>query len=704
MSRQGRRTAAPAERRRGPWALVGLVVVAWLVVAAVTGPLAGRLGEVQTDDAAAFLPASAESTTAARLEKRFGDTDTTPAIVVLTRPEGLTAADRDWIASMIGRLREVERVRRVTGPVRSEDGEAVELILGLSGDTTQLSDAVASIRGRLARGRPSGLAAHVTGPAGFTADLSDAFAGIDGVLLLVALAVVLLILLVVYRSPVLPFLVLLSALFALALATGVVYVLADHGILTLNGQSRGILSILVIGAATDYGLLLTARFREELREHEGRRSAIRVAWRQSLAPIAASGGTVILALLCLLISNLNSTRSLGPVAALGIAAALLSALTFLPAVLALLGRAGFWPARPHFGSAHPEQSGIWARRARRIERRPRRMWVGSAIVLVVLAAFAATFQADGVSRSDTFREPVDAVAGQQALARHFAAGQGSPAIIIGPAEARSELVHTARSVRGVATARALGPRGRPVGAGQPAATDGGLVQVQAVLSAAPESDAALTTITRLRHAEHAAVPRAKVGGPTAIALDTRNTAERDRSVVIPLVLAVVLVLLTLLLRAIVAGLALLASVLLSYFATLGVSALVFNHLLGFPGADPSVPLFGFVFLVALGVDYNIFLMTRAREESARHGSPEGVLRGLVVTGGVITSAGIVLAATFSALVVIPLLFLAEIAFIVAFGVLLDTLVVRSVLVPAVATDLGSKLWWPGHPHRDRRSP
>ncbi|HET8560868.1 MAG TPA: MMPL family transporter [Marmoricola sp.] len=669
---------------RRPWILLALVVLAWLAIGAATGPLAGKLSEVQTNDETTFLPTSAESTQVAALQRRFADQQTVPALVVLARAHGLTAQDRAWAASL--------DLPRAVGPIPSRDGKALEIVVPLTGDQAQVTEQVQQIRDRLGRDRPAGLASYVTGPAGFTADLAGAFAGIDGVLLLVALTVVLLILLVVYRSPILPFAVLLSALFALALASGVVYVLADHGVLTLNGQGQGILSILVVGAATDYALLLAARYREELREHESRFAAMRTAYRQSVGPILASGMTVILALLCLLASDLNSTRSLGPVGALGIAGALLSALTFLPAVLALLGRVAFWPARPRFGSEHPERSGIWGRVARLVGSRPRVLWAGTGLVLVVLAAFLPTLRAGGTSQSDVFLHAEESVTGQQVAGRHFPGGNGSPAVVIGPAGSAQQMVQVAGRVPGVASAATVGPGGRP--GGRPQVVDG-LAQVQVVLSAAPDSDAAITTVERLRAAEHAAVPKALVGGRTAASLDTRTTAEHDRLIVIPLVLLVILVLLALLLRAVVAAVLLLATVVLSFAATLGVSALVFNHLLGFPGADPSVPLYGFVFLVALGVDYNIFLMSRAREESRRLGTREGVLRALTVTGGVITSAGVVLAATFSALTVIPLLFLAQIAFIVAFGVLLDTLVVRSVLVPAAAVDLGDRLWWPG---------
>jgi RND superfamily putative drug exporter len=678
------------------WVLPVVLVLVWLAVAGYAGPFAGKLAGVETNNGAAFLPASAESTQVAQLQKHFRSRSVTPAVVVYLDPGGLDGADHAGLRADRAYLAGLDGVAgRVTGPVFSTDGEAAELVVPLTAaGSDALQNIVSGIRGHLTAGVPPGAVVSVTGPAGFAADLVGAFAGIDGVLLLVAVAVVLLILIIVYRSPILPLVVLLSALFALALASGVVYALADHAVLTLNGQSQGILFILVVGAATDYALLLTARFREELRERDSRFAAMRYALARAAPAIGASGATVIAALLCLLASDLNSTSSLGPVGAIGIAAALASALTFLPAVLVLLGRAAFWPARPRHGSARPEHAGLWGGLAGRIGAHPRWLWVGATVPLIVLAAFLPTFRAGGTSQRAVFLNPAPAVAGQQILEDHFPGATGSPAVIIGPAGEAREMARTARGVPGIVSAAPIAPDGHPARAGQPPATASGLAQVQATLAGAPDSDVALAAVRRLRTAEHRAVPGAEVGGRSATTLDTQTTAEHDRLVVIPLILAVILLLLGLLLRAVVAPLLLLASVVLSFAATLGASALVFNHLLGFPGADPSVPLYGFVFLVALGIDYNIFLMTRVREETTRVGTRNGVRRGLAVTGGVITSAGVVLAATFSALSVIPLLFLAQIAFIVAFGVLLDTLLVRTVLVPALAYDLGRRIWWP----------
>ncbi|MGA6161699.1 MMPL family transporter [Amycolatopsis magusensis] len=661
-------------RSRLRWLLPALLVVGWLALGAVSGPYAGKLAEVAENDSAAFLPASAEATEVAELQKRLGGAQAIPAIVVIERTSGLTEPDKRFLT---------ERTRGLAGasPVlpAPQDDQAARVVVLLEPGTDP-GEGVEALRAALGSGAPDGLTVLVTGPAAQAADLGEAFGGIDGLLLLVTGAVVALILIIVYRSPILPFLVLLSAVFALGLASLTVYLLADHDVLALNGQSQGILFILVFGAATDYALLLVSRYREELRDTADKQIALRSAWRATIEPIAASAGTVILGVLCLLFSDLNSNKGLGPVAAIGIGAALLTTITFLPAVLALCGRASFWPFRPALGSPHPETGGLWGRVAGWISRAPRAIWIATVLVLLAGAAFLPQLKASGTAQSDVFLTPVDSVAGQEVLSRHFPGGTGSPTVIIANT-AQAPAVEAAARVEGVSDLRA-----------EPA---GELTKIEATLTDPPDSSAATATIERLRAAVHAVDGAgAKVGGPTATLLDTQLTSERDRLVIIPIVLVMIFLVLALLLRSLLAPLLLIATVVLSFATTMGVSALVFNHVLDFPGADPVVPLFGFVFLVALGIDYNIFLMTRVREEAKRLGTREGTLRGLTLTGGVITSAGVVLAATFSALAVLPILFLAQLAFIVAFGVLLDTLIVRSLLVPALATDLGGRIWWP----------
>jgi RND superfamily putative drug exporter len=675
---------------RRMWWLPALLVVVWLGLGALGGPYAGKLAEVAENDNAAFLPDSAEATEVADLQRRFSDQEVIPAVVVAERTSGVTKADADYLA---GRAAALARIEGVAGPPQpgrpAEDGKALQLVVAITGDGNP-GEVVEEVRDALDEGKPDGLTVLVTGPAGQIADLVTAFGGIDGLLLLVAGAVVIVILVAVYRSPVLPLLVLLSAVFALGTASFVVYHLAESGTLTLNGQSQGILFILVFGAATDYALLLVSRFREILRDTEDRYVAIKAAWRATVAPITASAGTVILGLLCLLFSELNSNQGLGPVAAIGIGGALLASLTFLPAALALLGRSAFWPFRPKYGSAATEHVGLWGRVARLVGARPRVVWIVTTLVLLAGAAFLPQLKASGTAQSDLFLTEVDSGTGQEVLSRHYPGGSGSPTVVIADQQAADKVLD-ATKVDGVSEAAVT-------------ATKDGRVLIQAVLDYPSDSEAAVSTVERIREAVHA-VPDADalVGGQTAIQLDTQKASEHDRTLIIPIVLVVIFLVLTVLLRALVAPLMLIATVVLSFAATMGVSALVFNHLLDFPGSDPGIPLFGFIFLVALGIDYNIFLMTRVREETITSDTRTGTLHGLAVTGGVITSAGVVLAATFAALSVIPVLFLAQIAFIVAFGVLLDTIVVRSLLVPALTIDIGPKVWWPAKLSRAKRN-
>ncbi|GAA1884668.1 MMPL family transporter [Lapillicoccus jejuensis] len=720
--RRGRHERTP---RLGPRVVLGAVVVllAWLALAGVGGPKTGELSSLQKNDNASFLPADAESTRVADKVAALLSDPSLPLIVVAEKPQALSATDQQdaqrFAAGLPG-LPLPGLAGRTVGDyltagaqavaVPSKDGRAVLVVLPLAadratqtvGDSTVLAEVVAAVKDSVKNDlRATGWTAYVTGPAGTVADFVTAFAGIDGILLLVALGVVLLILLVVYRSPVLPFAVLLTAGFGLAAAGLVVYLVADAGWITVSGQSQGILSILVVGASTDYSLLLVARYKEELHDQESTWAALRTAWRATIAPIAASAATVVLGLLALTLAQLKATSGLGPVAALGIVGAFLSATTLLPALLVLGRRWIFWPAVPRVDHVHRadavEAGGGWGRVARAVGAHPRRTWVLVTLVLLGASAFLPTLRTAGISQTDTFLTKVDSVLGQEVLARHFDAGSGSPVLVVAPQDQAQRVLAQLQQEEGVTTPYVGSQPGRP-----PKVVDG-QVLVQATLTAPADAPAAVATVSRLRTDLHAISPDVLVGGETAQTLDVRTAADRDIKVVIPTIIGIVFVVLVLLLRALVAPVLLVLANILSFGATMGVSALVFNHVLDFPGGDPTTVLYGFVFLVALGVDYSIFLMTRAREETAEHGHRRGVLVALTVTGGVITSAGIVLAATFGALAVLPILFLAQIAFIVAFGVLLDTVVVRSLLVPALALDLGPRTWWPGrlgHGERD----
>ncbi len=717
------------------WLRIGipvLLVLIWLVGGSIGGPYFGKVDEVATNDQSSFLPSSAEATQVQERLADFTGGDTIPAAVVVTGDGALTEAqlsDIDELATSIGA---VAGVGEISPALPSDDGEAVQLFVPIdsSGD---VGETVAAVREVIADDLPAGLDAWVTGPAGFTADLVAGFLGIDGLLLGVALGAVFIILVIVYRSPLLPILVLLTSTFALCVALLTVWWLAKAGVFVLNGQVQGILFILVIGAATDYALLYVARFREAIGRGEARWKATTSAWRGAFEPILASGGTVIAGLLCLLLSDLATNRALGPIASIGIVFAVLSALTFLPALLALTGRAAFWPFIPKPGARtdpgdaaealvtdpHAPVKGFWSRQARLIARHARPVWIVTTVVLIAAAAGVLQLKADGVPQSDLVLGASEARDGQDVLAQHFAAGSGSPAYVIVPEDRVADAVQVLTDAEGIDSIAAVSQdaasgqigvaldggdvvytvAGPPQASGAPApmpTVAGGDVLLVATLTDEADSLAAEDAVRSLRTAlaDELGAGTTFVGGPTAIDLDTNDTSIRDRTVIIPVILVVILVILMLLLRAVVAPLLLIASVILSFGSALGVSALIFNHVFDFPGADPAVPLYGFVFLVALGVDYNIFLMSRVREESLRHGTRPGILRGLVATGGVITSAGLVLAATFAALGVIPILFLAQLAFIVAFGVLLDTFVVRSLLVPAAAYDRGRVIWWP----------
>ncbi|SDZ24469.1 putative drug exporter of the RND superfamily [Micromonospora pattaloongensis] len=681
------------------------VVLGWLVVGGVVGPYAGKLGEVATNDNTSFLPADAEATRAQELATGFTSRPTTPALVIYERGSGITDADRQRAA---GDAAEFARVPGVVGPVSppipSEDGRALQVIVPLDESLRDgLGPSVDRLRAITGRDSP-GLAVHVTGPAGFLADLVEVFKSIDVTLLLVTATVVLVILLVVYRSPVLWIIPMLAAGISYALAAFAVYLLADADVIVLNGQAQGILTVLVFGAGTDYALLLIARYREELRRHDRTVDALKAAWRGAAPAIIASAGTVIASLLCLLLSSLNSNRALGPVSAVGIVATLLVMLTLLPALLLIGGRWVFWPRIPRTDPAAAERpGGLWRRVADLVARRARPVWIATTLALAACALGLTQLGSTALGQSDVFTTRPDSVAGQEALVRHYPGGAGSPATIITAASTAETVTAAARAVPGVVRVAPL-TEGQPATGGPPTGPPrvvDGRVQLLATLAAPGDTAEAEQTVRQLREAVHA-VPGAGalVAGATATSVDVMDASTRDRNVIIPVILVVIALILALLLRSLLAPVLLIATVVLSFAATLGLCALLFRHVFGYPGVDASFPLFAFVFLVALGIDYNIFLMTRVREESLCRGTRDGVRYGLIATGGVITSAGVVLAATFSALAVLPLIVLVELGVAVALGVLLDTVIVRSLLVPALVHDLGRIIWWPSRLPRE----
>jgi len=675
-----------AEIPAGSWTK-WIVVGFWLVVLIITFPLFTKLMGAEKNDASAWLPPNAESTKVLNVQARFQSPNIFSGVVVYVRPSGLTAADRAKSAADARRFAGIPGAvpGRVTGPFPSADGQAMTTTLqvnvgsqGWSGATK----AVNSIHAITSSNNPSGLVSHVTGPLGNAADNNNIFKGLDKTLLFSAAAVVIVILLITYRSPVLWLLPVISSLVALTVAGAVIYLLAAHAGLTVNAQSAGILYVLVFGASTDYALLIVARYREELRRHDRRHAAMATALRRAGPAIIASASTVIVSLLILLVAELNSTKSLGPVLAIGVAVGVLVMITLLPALLVTFPRGVFWPYKPIYGSSEPTTRGMWARVGWNIAPRARLTWITTAVILGVLALGLTGLKAHGLTNAQSFRGRPDSVVGESVLAQHFPAGAGTPVVVIGNAGAVVPIRSAFAATPGIAAVT-------------PPAVRGSSAYLEGTLTSAPDSQAAYNTVDRVRSAVHA-VPGAdaKVGGVTAINLDVARASAHDRNLIIPLILVVVLVILALLLRALVAPLVLTATVVLSFAAALGVSAFFFDHVFGFGGADTAFPLLVFVFLVALGIDYNIFLMTRVREEANRRDARHGAIVGLAATGGVITSAGFVLAGTFAVLATIPSTFLTELGFAVAFGILLDTIVVRSVLVTALNLDIGRWMWWP----------
>ena len=680
MSPSAKLAALPCGRRT-KWAVLAF----WLVLLVVAVPLAGKLNSVEDNQASSWLPGNAESTQVLEAQRSFFPVDTAQAVIVYQRDAGITAADRAEAVRDAAAFADAPHVAGpVIGPQLSADGKAMQTIVPVDIGTNgwnDLTPAVDSLRATAAAGS-LGMATYVTGPAGIGADQAAAFEGIDGTLLFATVLVVIVLLLLTYRSPVLWLLPLFSAGAALMVAEAVIYLLAKYAGLTVNAQSAGILIVLVLGAGTDYALLLTARYREELRSHQDRHEAMAFALHRAGPAILASSATVVASMLCLLVAEMNSTRGLGPVCAIGVLVALAAMLTLLPAVLVIVGRWVFWPVRPAYGTSEPTRTGRWAHVGGWIGRRPRKVWTGTAVVLVVCSFGLVSLNATGLSAAGTFTDKPDSVTGQEVLAEHFPGGTGAPLTIVSNADGSAQVRVTTAATQGIATT------------GDVLVKDGRAL-FQATLTDPPDSQAAKDTVDRVRDAVHA-VPGAdaQVGGSTAVQLDAGRAAAHDNRVIIPLVLVVVMVILAGLLRAVVAPLVLIATVVLSYAAAMGISAFFFAHVFHFEGQDQAFPLFVFVFLVALGIDYNIFLMTRVREEAVHRGTRAGTIAGLAATGGVITSAGLILASTFAVLGTLPVVGFAEIGFAVALGVLLDTLVVRSVLVTALTMDLDRHMWWP----------
>jgi RND superfamily putative drug exporter len=706
------------------------MIVAWLAISGVAGPMFGQLSTVQKNDNTKFLPASAESQLVSEESKKFqGATfDSFPALALFigTVDQSKVAAANIFFAGLAEKpLVDVngaklvgsdgKTIDRTIGsflipnakifafPSAKNDALLASIPISASSATETLSNKKPSLPAIVNAiryytngfGKAQGWESHLTGIGAIFADLFGAFGSIDSSLLLTTGLVVSLILIVVYRSPVLWILPLFSAVTALSLAGSIIYLLAKHNIIDLDGQSQGILSVLVLGAATDYALLLIARYREELHLEQSRFVAMKKAWRGVVEPIIASGSTVTLGLLVLLLATLKNSRGLGPVGAIGIVASMITILTFLPALLVVFGRWIFWPRIPHFNSEDEKLSGIWSKIAKRTEKHPRKYWVATALLLIVFSGFTTTLHANGVSSLDQFTKKTDSIEGQRKLSNYFPGGEGSPTVVIVPQDKMMQATAALQAINGVTSVVPM--TATPTGAGQGMAAlkvvDGKVI-LNATLKYGADSLQARAMIPGIRSAMHSIDPTIITGGTSAVYFDIDAASTRDRNLIIPVVLFLIAIVLALLLRSILSVGLLLVTVVLSFLATLGVSSLVFHHIFHFAGEDSSYPLFSFIFLVALGIDYNIFLMTRVREEALKMGTRAGMTKAVTVTGGVITSAGVVLAATFTVLGILPLVALAEIGFTVGFGVLLDTLVVRSILVPALVHAIGPKIWWP----------
>ncbi|MEU8174952.1 MMPL family transporter [Microbispora hainanensis] len=676
-----RRLAGLPAGRVGKWA----VIAVWLAVIVPLGVLAAGIGQAQDNDETSWMPSGAPSTRAVELTRReFPAARDSALVLVYARQGGLGAADRAAVLDDRNRLR---ALGDVTGPAPSADGAALTLTVPVPGDAMESGEAtriVARAREIMRAGLPAGLTAAATGPAASRADAADANGRVDGTLTLITVAVVALLLLVTYRSPVLPLVPLACVAVGVVAAQAGAVLVAEAGAV-VNGPGSALMIVLVFGLGTDYALLLISRYREELAEHSDRHQAMALALRRTAPSVAASAATMALAALTLLAADMNSTKGLGPLAAIAVVAALLAMTTLLPALLTALGRGVFWPAVPRRAASGARTARLWRWTGRLVSGRPRRAWAVAGLTLAALACGTAFLRVGVLDGGDNFTRVPESAAGQEVVRAHYPGGATAPVLVYVPARAAATAAGLARTAPGLA---ASGPA--------ETSASGRWTRITAVLADPPSSDPARRSVEGLRARLARAVPDALVGGRTAALLDRDAAMDRDLAVIVPLVTGVITLVLGVLLRAAVAPLLLLGCALLSSGAALGLSALLF-HALGFARTDQTVLTLGFLFLVALGVDYTIFLMARARQEVRERGHRDGVVTALVATGGVITGAGVVLAATFLVLTITPVVLNIQLGLLVALGVLVDAFVVRTVLVPALALDIGPATWWPARP-------
>ncbi|MFI9510835.1 MMPL family transporter [Nocardia sp. NPDC052566] len=666
----------------GPRTTASAVIAGWLVALAVLLPLAGKLGDVKTDRLIDYLPASAQSTEAAQLEQKLPGGNSNLFVVAYSRATGLTEQDRSTAAQQFSMLsaRYAPDAPMDAQPMAARDGTALLYQLVVDESHGKATEYIKDLRAALTD-RPDGLRVQVTGPAALQADFEGTFDGVDGRLLLVTVLVVAVLLLLIYRSPLLWLVPLISVAVANVASMALVYGLVRWFDIVVSDQSAAVLTILVFGVGTDYALLLVARYREELHRYPSPSAAMIAALRRAAPAIIASAATVTAGLLCLLVADMNSTAGMGPVGAAGIVCTLVVMLTFFPAFLVLCGRWVFWPRIPHADNVVAEQRvGLWDRVGTVIARRPVLAAAATTAVLALLT-LGLLADTDNLAQVDRFVSKPESVAGQELVAERFPERGGLPLTVMARTETRDAALRAIQADPGIGYAEA----GR---------TGQGYAEIIAIPRDRPDSAAEYATIDRLREILPKVAPGALVGGASASNLDTDTASGHDNKLVLPLVLLIVTLILGLLLRSVVAPIGLVLTVVLSFGSALGASVFLYQYAFGFQGLEPSLIVMTFLFLVALGVDYNIFLMSRAREESLHSGTRTGILRSLAVTGGVITSAGVVLAATFAVLTTLPLVAMVQVGFTVAFGVLLDTLLVRSVLVPALTLIAGDRTWWP----------
>ncbi|MEV0525139.1 MMPL family transporter [Streptomyces sp. NPDC050439] len=665
-----------ARRRRAvPWGLLGL----WIAVIALAGPFASKLADTQQDRVVDYLPASADSTHVAELQAQLPGGEATELVLVYHRAKGLTAADRETAAAQVAEIGRDHKLTATPRAVPSKDGTTLMYPVASNepGQDEEARDALVDDVREVAEGK-GGLSVDVGGPGALTTDAGKVYNSLGGPLLYTTAGVVALLLIIIYRSPFLWLVPLAVAGMADYLAMGIAYGLHEGFGTSVTGQSSGVMTILVFGAGTDYALLIVARYREELRRIERPYDAMAAALKGCGPAVLASSGTVALGLFCLLAADLNSSRGMGPLGTVGVLCALVAMLTLLPALLVLLGRRVFWPLVPTFGSEPKKRRSLFSMMGSSAGRRPRTVLLGGAVLLGALALGAFSLPG-ALKQEDSFTKTPDSVTAMETLAKAYPEQGTRPLTVMAPEDRAAAALSAIKDTKGVENAQ----KGR---------TGKGWTEISVIAKAAPESAGETATIKALR----ADLDGSYVGGASAQQLDLKETNDRDTMIIVPLVLAAVLLILVVLLRSLVAPLLLLAAVVAVWGASLGIAGLVFEPLLGFEGTDPGLGLLSFVFLVALGVDYGIFLMHRMREESLAGAEPgEAALTALRTTGGVIASAGLVLAATFAVLTSMPLVQLVELGFVIAVGVLLDTFLVRTYLVTSASVALGRKVWWPG---------